>query len=198
MSAKGCKMKTDEKPNSSLIDFARKLAGISETEPVEGFNFTQPAPESGASTSAPAPANEDSTAPRDPPKKPDALTADLQSTHASQLTTPTTSGKKQLKTPDEIAMLIMTTLRSIDNCPDRGFIITVYGSNPWNAMLTIRPEAGTSIDRSLWLSRVQEIGMQLREDFDVIQETTVITGDIGHEFADLAGRDRPSHETDST
>lgn len=36
----------------------------------------------------------------------------------------------------------MKSLRSIDGCPARGFIVTVYGSNPWNAMLTIRLEAG--------------------------------------------------------
>jgi hypothetical protein len=75
---------------------------------------------------------------------------------------------RQPRTPDELAKVIMDTLRTIDRCPDRGFIVTVYGSNPWNAMLTIRPEAGPAIDRTLWSSRVQDIGVQLRADFDVV------------------------------
>jgi len=61
----------------------------------------------------------------------------------------------------------MKSLRAIDGCPNRGFVVTVYGSNPWNAMLRIRPEAGPRIDRELWRSRVHDMGMQLRNDFDV-------------------------------
>jgi hypothetical protein len=80
---------------------------------------------------------------------------------------PLGSRGKQLRNVDEIASLIMKTLRTIENCPDRGFVVTVYGSNPWNAMLTIRPEAGPRINLQLWCSRVREIGVQLRNEFDV-------------------------------
>ncbi|WP_375413027.1 hypothetical protein [uncultured Bradyrhizobium sp.] len=62
----------------------------------------------------------------------------------------------------------MATLRAIDGCPERGFVVTVYGSNPWNAMLTIRPEAGRITDRALWRTRVQEIGARLRKQYDLI------------------------------
>ena len=61
----------------------------------------------------------------------------------------------------------MKSLRAIDGCPHGGFVVTVYGSNPWNAMLTIRPEADPRVDRELWRSRVHDIGVQLRNDFDV-------------------------------
>jgi hypothetical protein len=36
-----------------------------------------------------------------------------------------------------------------------------------DAMLTIRSEAGTAIDRLLWTSRVQEIEVRLRDNFDI-------------------------------
>jgi hypothetical protein len=162
-------MTADEKSDWSLIDFARKLAVIPQTGPLAGFNFPEPAAGDGALAAAPKAANEDDTIPKIPPKN-YAPTAALQNAHASQVIAPGALGKKQLKTPGEIATMIMAALRSIDNCPDRGLIVTVYGSNPWNALLTIRPEAGSSIDRSLWFSRVQEIGMRLREDFDIIEE----------------------------
>ncbi|MEO8321234.1 MAG: hypothetical protein ABI561_23240 [Bradyrhizobium sp.] len=80
---------------------------------------------------------------------------------------PSPSLPKQQKTPEEIAKMIMATLRTLDRCPDRGFVVTVYGSNPWNAMLTITPEAGPSINRTLWSSRVRDLGVQFRASFDV-------------------------------
>jgi hypothetical protein len=47
--------------------------------------------------------------------------------------------------------------------------VTVYGTNPWNAILTIKPEAGW-INAQLWQERVQHIGARLRQDFDVVHE----------------------------
>ena len=69
----------------------------------------------------------------------------------------------------------MKSLRTIEGCPNRGFAVTVYGSNPWNAMLTIRPEAGPGIDRELWCSRAHDIGVRLRSDFDVADQSTLST-----------------------
>jgi hypothetical protein len=74
---------------------------------------------------------------------------------------------KKQRTSEEIGQVIMTTLRDFGGVPDRGFVITVYGSNPWNALLTIRPEAGSRIDRALWVSRVQDIAARLRSEFDI-------------------------------
>jgi len=87
------------------------------------------------------------------------------------IATPGVRGK-QLRNVDEMASLIIKTLRTMENCPDRGFVITVYGSNPWNAMLTIRPEAGPRIDRQLWCSRVRDIGVQFRNEFDIADGRT--------------------------
>lgn len=78
-----------------------------------------------------------------------------------------TSGNK-LRTPEEIAEMIMASLRAIAGCPEHGFVVTVYGSNPWNAMLTIRPQVGR-IEREVWVSRVHELGVQLREHYDVTE-----------------------------
>jgi hypothetical protein len=79
-------------------------------------------------------------------------------------------GKRQLRTAGELADIILNALRAVDGVPERGFLITVYGSRPWNAMLTIKPEAGRIKDVQLWRQRVQDIGARLRRDFDLIDE----------------------------
>ena len=45
----------------------------------------------------------------------------------------------------------------------------ISGSNPWNAMVTTRPEAGRITEPELWLARAQEIGVKLRDHHDVIE-----------------------------
>jgi len=47
--------------------------------------------------------------------------------------------------------------------------VTVYGSNPWNAMLTIKPEAGPIADPDLWRGRVRDMAARLRQDFDLAE-----------------------------
>jgi hypothetical protein len=74
---------------------------------------------------------------------------------------------RQFRTAAEMADIILEALRTIEGVPERGFIVTVYGMNPWNAMLTIKPEAGRIKDPQLWRDRVQEIGARLRLDFDL-------------------------------
>jgi hypothetical protein len=58
-----------------------------------------------------------------------------------------------------MADIILNALRSIEGVPARGFVVTVYGTNPWSAMLTIKPEAGRIKDAQLWRERVQDIGL---------------------------------------
>jgi hypothetical protein len=103
------------------------------------------------------------------------LPANKQSDPEMRPAPPTCASGKQLCTSDEIAGIIMKSLRVIEDCPRRGFVVTVYGSNPWNAMLTIRPEAGPRIDRELWRSRVEDIGVRLRDEFDVADASTIST-----------------------
>jgi hypothetical protein len=49
---------------------------------------------------------------------------------------------KQKKAPEELAAMILEDLSQIEGCPQRGVKVTVYGFNPWNAMLTYSVEAG--------------------------------------------------------
>ena len=143
----------------SLVEFAQKIAAIPKGIADEGRPAEPPPVTSDA---APPPAAEVRSQSLPPP-----LPAGAQPDPDVRPALPAVAGGKQVRPPDEIAGIIMKSLRAIDGCPTRGFTVTVYGSNPWNAMLTIRPEAGPRIDRELWRSRVHDIGVQLRNDFDV-------------------------------
>lgn len=175
-------MTSDEK--RGLVDFARKLAGMQVSSSETGIDFEQPAPDSEKVESPPQPEKKADTIleePALPSKAQDTAPTGLQNMQGLEVTT----RKKQLRTPNEIAKLILDTLRTIEGCAERGFLVTVYGSNPWNAMLTIRPEAGPVIDGPLWLARVREIGVRLRDDFDVIEDTK--TDGVRHQVTDVAG-----------
>lgn len=73
------------------------------------------------------------------------------------------------KTADELAGIILKALQTLDGAPASGFAVTVYGSNPWNAMLTIKPEAGPVADPDLWRGRVRDMAARLRQDFDLAE-----------------------------
>jgi hypothetical protein len=77
--------------------------------------------------------------------------------------------RRQFRSPSEIVDMIVSELQAFDEAPNRGFTITVYGANPWNAMLTIGPDAGAVNDPQGWHSRVREIGVRLRRDFEVVE-----------------------------
>jgi len=49
---------------------------------------------------------------------------------------------KEKKTTEELAAMILQDLSNIDGCPKRRVTVTVYGLNPWNAMLTFGVAAG--------------------------------------------------------
>jgi hypothetical protein len=152
-------MSTEEEIDRSLVEFAQKIAAIPKGIANEDRPTEPPPIPSGA---APPAAPEVGSQSLPPP-----LPASAQPDPDIRPALPAGARGKQVRHPDEIAGIIMKSLRSIDGCPTRGFSVTVYGSNPWNAMLTIRPEAGPRIDRELWRSRVHDIGVQLRNDFDV-------------------------------
>jgi hypothetical protein len=49
---------------------------------------------------------------------------------------------KQKRTLEELAVMIHHDLSQIEGCPQRGLKVTVYGLNPWNAMLTFGVDCG--------------------------------------------------------
>jgi hypothetical protein len=160
-------MPTDQDIDRSLVEFAQKIAAIPKGIADEG-RPAEPPPV--VSRAAPPAAAEVGSQSLPPP-----LPAGEQSDPDTRPAPPADPGGKQVRNAEEIAGIIMKSLRTIDGCPNRGFIVTVYGSNPWNAMLTIRPEAGTRVDRKLWCSRVHDIGVRLRSNFDVADQSTIST-----------------------
>jgi hypothetical protein len=152
-------MSDSNEVDPNLLEFARQVVAIPRRISEEDGVLAQSTQDTPvlvpAVTPAPTPASE---APKVFPVRQDAPSIEL----------PQNSDKK-LRTPDELAQLVLTTLREVEDCPGQGFAITVYGSNPWNALLTIRPEAGPRIDRAFWLSRVQDICAGLRNEFDVAE-----------------------------
>lgn len=192
-------MPADENPEWSLVDFARQIAGMPKSAPEAAFNFTAPVPNGKKMDLPPASAKPTNMSAEDPPvsREQGPASAESQDTQPAPIVAPGTSRKRQLRTPDEIATMILTMLRAVDSCPDRGLVVTVYGSNPWNAMLAIRPQAGPAIDGSRWFSRVREIGVRLRDDFDVIQETNSLISGVRDEVTDLAGAPRSDEGEDN-
>jgi hypothetical protein len=79
------------------------------------------------------------------------------------------SADDRRKTADELAGIILKALQTLEGAPAHGFVVTVYGGNPWNAMLTIKPEAGPIADPGLWRSRVRDMAARLRQDFDLAE-----------------------------
>ena len=155
-------MPTSERADWDLVDFAKQVADAhSSAATASGFknaSLTEQIPSAVAPPKAGVERPE-TPPPSGQPEHPEPAALEL---------APASQRKKQLATPDQLARLILDTLWAMDSCPDRGLVVTVYGSNPWNAMLMIRPEAGCAIDRTLWITRVQDIGVKLRNDFYLI------------------------------
>jgi hypothetical protein len=157
-------MSTDEEIDRSLVEFAQKIAAIPKRIADEDRSAESPA--EAALAVSPAEIGSESLPSQAPAEH---------SNPGIRSASPAGADGKQVRNADEIEGIIMKSLRTIEGCPNRGFVVTVYGSNPWNAMLTIRPEAGPRIDRELWCSRVHDIGVRLRNDFDVADQSTIST-----------------------
>jgi hypothetical protein len=157
-------MSVSDDIDRSLVEFAQKIAAIP-TGIANEDRSEEPRPKA---SDAPSPAAADAGGQSSPPPLP----IDKPSTPDIPPTPPVAANSKQLRSADEIAGIIMKSLRTIEGCPVIGLSVTVYGSNPWNAMLTIRPEAGSRVNRELWCSRVHDIGVQLRNEFDVADAST--------------------------
>lgn len=173
-------MKADENTDESLVDFAKQVFGAHQNTPEVGFNFVEPEPaeEKAAPTAAEPekiaaatennPTADENAVPSVVPETSEIAVADAPA--SVPMGTGTVNDARQSRTAAEMTDIIRNALRAIDGVPERGFTVTVYGTNPWNAMLTIAPEAGPIKDARLWRTRVQEIGARLRQDFDITHE----------------------------
>jgi hypothetical protein len=185
----------DDGADWSLVNFAKQVFGAKPAAPEVGFNVVEPAPteEEAASTAAEtdqvvaaldqvmaAPDNDqaaadDELAPVEDPlqsvETAETAVTEVQDLPSTEAMEPGTGEDgRQSRTASEMADMILNLLRAEDGVPERGFVVTVYGAHPWNAMLTIKPEAGAIKDARLWRERVQDIGAQLRRDFDIVHE----------------------------
>jgi hypothetical protein len=174
----------DEGTDWSLVSFAKQVFGAKSAPPEVGFNLVEPAPAEETAVSiapdteevvvldnAPAVAKEE-VAPVEAPipavETPEIAVAQVQEAPPTEAAEPSTGENgRQSRSASEMADMILNRLRAEGGVPDQGFVVTVYGAHPWNAMLTIKPEAGPIRDARLWRERVQDIGAELRRDFDV-------------------------------
>lgn len=69
-------------------------------------------------------------------------------------------------TRGELAELIIKALQAGDKYPTNGFEITIYGSQPWNAMLRIMPAAG-AVKADVWRERLQTVVLLFRDRYEI-------------------------------
>jgi hypothetical protein len=74
---------------------------------------------------------------------------------------------KQTKTIEELAAMIHQDLSQIEDCPERGVKVTVYGLNPWNCLLTFGVDAGPVHNRAELQGFCDTITERLKRLYDV-------------------------------
>jgi hypothetical protein len=74
---------------------------------------------------------------------------------------------KQTKTVEELAAMIHQDLSKIEGCPETGVKVTVYGSNPWNCLLTFGADAGPVRNRAELKAFCDIITERLKRLYDV-------------------------------
>jgi hypothetical protein len=74
---------------------------------------------------------------------------------------------REKKTAEELAAMIREDLDKMDGCPQRGVTVTVYGLNPWNAMLTFGVDAGPVPNKAELGSFFEIIIERLKRLYDV-------------------------------
>ena len=68
-----------------------------------------------------------------------------------------------------MADIILRNVQREDGGPKDGFEITVYGSNPWNAMLRITTAARiTALEARAWRERIRIMVPILRGQYEVV------------------------------
>jgi hypothetical protein len=74
--------------------------------------------------------------------------------------------RKQIKTAEELAAMILEDLGKVDGCPERGVNVTVYGI-PWNAMLMFGAAAGPVCNKAELQGFFEIITERLQRLYDV-------------------------------
>ena len=74
---------------------------------------------------------------------------------------------KEKKTAEELAAMIRQDLSKVDGCPEHGVTVTVYGLNPWNAMLMFGADAGPVRNKAELLRFYDIITERLKRLYDV-------------------------------
>lgn len=74
---------------------------------------------------------------------------------------------KEIKTTAELAQMIEADLAKHPECPRKGFVVTVYGTTLWRAMLTIAPAAGPVRNPQEWRDLTEELAERLRRRYDL-------------------------------
>ena len=74
---------------------------------------------------------------------------------------------KETKTAAELAQMIEADLAMHPECPRKGFVVTVYGTTLWRAMLTIKPAAGPVRNPQEWRDLTEELAERLRKRYDL-------------------------------
>jgi hypothetical protein len=72
-----------------------------------------------------------------------------------------------LKTIRQAEVLILDGLRQIPEFPDRGINVTVYGSRPWSAMLTFKPNSTSHQNALQYREVLTQIVFELRKQFEI-------------------------------
>jgi len=75
--------------------------------------------------------------------------------------------KKQTKTAEELATMILQDLSNVEGCAPRGVTVTVYGRDPWNVLLTFGVEAGPVRNKAELQRFCDVITERLRRLYDV-------------------------------
>jgi hypothetical protein len=77
------------------------------------------------------------------------------------------STDQPLKTAEQARALIIEGLRQIHGFPSEGVSVTVYGFQPWSAMLTFAPNSTTFANAIRYRKILAEIVYDLRKNFEV-------------------------------
>jgi hypothetical protein len=77
------------------------------------------------------------------------------------------STDQPLKTAAQARALIIEGLRQIHGFPGEGVSVTVYGFQPWSAMLTFAPNSTTLANATRYRKILAEIVYDLRKNFEI-------------------------------